>query len=151
MTLNVLQICQIKYSNDVKKKNITFRKPASDILIDRWEVDGIPRPTEQELLAQSDQYEDQYNLMKFSELGRALIQNHIDSIAQSQQYKNGVYCVSYAQSTNPIWAAEAQAFIAWRDSIFAYSLQVFSGIQEGEPAPTQEEFVAGFPEMVWPS
>lgn len=151
MTLNVVQICQAKYPGEVEKLHITFRQSEFEILIEEWKVEGIPRPTEAELLAEADEYEAAYHLIIFMQVGQQLIQNHIDDTAKSRQYNNGVYCASYAQSTNPVWAAEAQAFIAWRDSMYAYALQVFSDIQGGQPAPTQDEFVAGFPAMVWPS
>ncbi len=151
MTLNVAQVCQAKYPGEVEKLNITFRQTQFEILIESWKVIDVPRPTEAELLAEADQYEQAYNFIIFMQLGAVLVQEYIDTTAQSRQYKYGVYCASYAQSTNPVWAAEAQAFIAWRDSMYAYALQVFSDIQAGQPAPTQEEFVAGFPQIVWPS
>lgn len=151
MSLDISQICRTKYPGEVEKLNITFRRTEFDTVIVRWNVDGIERPTEAELLAQSDEYESAFNLIRFMEIGKEIVQNLIDTTAQSRQYNNGVYCASYAQSTNPVWAAEAQAFIAWRDLMYAYALQVFSDIQAGQTAPTQEEFVAGFPEMVWPS
>ncbi len=151
MTLNVAQVCQAKYPGQVEKLNITFRQTQFEILIESWNVDGVDRPYESELLAEAPQYEAAYHLIIFMQLGAVLVQDTIDATAQSRQYKDGVYCASYAQSTNPVWAAEAQAFLAWRDSIYAYALQVFSDIQAGQPAPTQEEFVAGFPKIVWPS
>lgn len=61
-----------------------------------------------------------------------------------------MYCSSYVQSTNLYWAAEAKAFIPWRDSMYAYAFQVFSDIQNEKPIPTQEEFEAGFPKIMWP-
>ena len=150
MTLNVAQICQAKYPGEVEKLNITFRQTQFDLLIETWNVAGVPRPKEADLLAEEAQYETPYNLIIFMQLGGILVQNSIDTTAQSRQYKDGVYCASYGQSTNPTWAAEAKAFIAWRDLMYAYALQVFSQIQGGQPAPTQDGFVAGFPVMVWP-
>lgn len=152
MTLNLAQVCQAKYPGEVEKLNITFQ--VSDFFAMRfhtWNVPGIPQPKEEDILAEADQYEQAYNKIIFIQNGDALVQERIDFTAQSRQYNNGVYCASYAQSTNPTWAAEATAFIAWRDDIFAYALEVYSDIQEGKPIPTQEEFVAGFPEIVWPS
>ncbi len=150
MTLNVAQICQAKYPGEVEMLNITFKQRDFDVVIYSWNVKGNPRPTEAELLAQADEYQSAYDLIIFMQIGEELVQQTIDTTAQSRQYKNGVYCASYAQSTNPVWAAEAEAFIAWRDSMYAYTLKVFSDIQAGEPIPTEDEFVAGFPEIVWP-
>ncbi len=150
MSLNIVQVCQAKYPGEVEKLNITFRQTDFDILIASWNVEGVERPTEAELLAEADQYEAAYNLMIFMIVGQQLVQTAIDDTAQSRQYRDGISCASYAQSTNPTWAAEAQAFIAWRDAMFIYALGVFKSIEDGNPAPTQEEFIAGFPTMVWP-
>jgi hypothetical protein len=34
--------------------------------------------------------------------------------------------------------------------MYAYAFQVFSDIQNEKPIPTQEEFEAGFPKIMWP-
>ena len=151
MTLTVDQVCQAKYPGQVEALNITFLQTATELLIDKWNVAGIARPTEAELLAEAPQYEQAYTLIIFMQTGGVLVQNAIDATARAKQYTDGVYCASYAQSTNPAWAAQAQTFIAWRDSMFIYALQVFANIQSGQPAPTPEKFVAGFPQIVWPS
>ena len=151
MSLDIVQICTVKYPGQLEAGNITFRLLDSGLVIATWNVSGIPQPLESDLLAQSAQYEPIYNLFVFTEQGKQLIQNTIDSTAQSQQYANGLSCASYAESTNPTWAAQAKSFIAWRDSIYVYALQVQSNIQQGQLAPTKEEFIAGFPVMVWPS
>ncbi len=63
MSLNIVQVCQAKYPGEVEKLNITFRQTDFDILIASWNVEGVERPTEAELLAEADQYEAAYNLM----------------------------------------------------------------------------------------
>ncbi len=151
MALDIVQICTVKYPGQLEAGNITFRLTDSGLVIASWNVSGIAQPLESDLLAQSDHYEPIYNLFVFNALGKQLIQNTVDNTAQSQQYANGVSCASYVESTNPVWAAQAKAFIAWRDSMYIYALQIQSNIQQGQPPPTQEEFVSGFPVMVWPS
>jgi hypothetical protein len=150
MTLSVPQICQAKFPGQVEMLNITFRARDFDVVISSWNVTNTPRPTEAELLAEADEYQSAYDFIIFKQLGEVLVQETIDTTAHTRQYDNGVSCASYAQSTNPNWAAEAISFIAWRDSMFAYMLEVYSDIQAGLPIPTQDEFVAGFPEIVWP-
>lgn len=150
MTLNVAQVCQAKYPGQVEKLNITFRQTDFDLLIDQWNVEGIARPSEADLLAEAADYEQAYALLIFMQLGTVLVQDTVDAVAQTKKYKDGVHCASYAQSTNAAWAAEAQAFVAWRDSIYAYALQQYANIQSGQPAPTEADFIAGFPEIVWP-
>ena len=49
---------------------------------------------------------------------------HVEGVAQSMSYKSAAHCAGYVSSTIPQWAAEAQAFVAWRDQVWltAYSL-----------------------------
>lgn len=86
---------------------------------------------------------------------RAAIRAHVDVTAQSRQYDNAVSCASYATSTNPVWAAEAAAFVAWRDAVWTYSFAELAKVENGErAAPTVEVFVAELVDavpMVWPS
>ena len=47
---------------------------------------------------------------------RAAIRAHVDATAQTRDYDNAVSCASYVNSTNPTWADEASAFVAWREA-----------------------------------
>lgn len=85
---------------------------------------------------------------------RAAIRAHVDAVAQIRQYDNAVSCASYVASTNPVWAAEAQAFVAWRDAVWVYAFTELDKVANGErQQPTVSEFidelVAAVP-MVWP-
>jgi len=86
---------------------------------------------------------------------RQAVQAHIDVTAQQRQYDSGYTCASYVNSTNPQWAAEAQAFIAWRDAVWAYSFAELAKVEDGErEQPTVEQFVAELAAAVpmeWPS
>lgn len=86
---------------------------------------------------------------------RAAIRAHVDATAQARDYDNAVSCASYVNSTNPQWAAEAQAFVAWRDAVWAYVFAELAKVENGQrPQPAIEEFVgeltAAVP-MEWPS
>lgn len=86
---------------------------------------------------------------------RAAIRAHVDATAQARDYDNAVSCASYVDSTNPTWAAEAQAFVAWRDAVLAYAFAELAKVENGQrPQPAIEEFVgeltAAVP-MEWPS
>jgi len=86
---------------------------------------------------------------------RAAIRAHVDATAQARNYDNAVSCASYVNSTNPQWAAEAQAFVAWRDAVWAYVFAELAEVENGQrPQPAIEEFVgeltAAVP-MEWPS
>ncbi|MEJ8308821.1 hypothetical protein [Agrobacterium larrymoorei] len=75
---------------------------------------------------------------------------HLDSVAQSKSYDNRVTIATYAGSTNAVWAAEAQAFIDWRDQALASMFAQLAAVQAGGDAPTVAEFIAALPEIVWP-
>ena len=150
MGLNVAQVCIAKYPGQVEKLNITFVQEELGIAIDVWNVEGIERPTEAELLAQADEYQFAYDSIVFLQANEIFVLQSIDITAQSRGYKDGMYCSSYVQSTNLYWAAEAKAFISWRDLMYAYAFQIFSYVQNEKPIQTQEEFEAGFPKIMWP-
>lgn len=80
------------------------------------------------------------------------LQGLIDHKAAEKEYASGFSCASYVSSSNPQWSAEAQAFIAWRDSVFEYAYQYFDDVQSGVITnPNFEDFFAGVPTMVWPT
>ncbi len=112
------------------------------IMINGETVDATPEQ-EAGMIALSN-YQDisSYNLA---------LQMAIDRKAEERQYAGGVACASYCNSTNAQWAEEAQTFIAWRDSVFAYGYHYLEQVQSGEiPNPSIESFLSGMPGMVWP-
>ena len=82
---------------------------------------------------------------------KAAFDAHLDSVAQSKSYDNRITIATYAVSTNAVWAAEAQAFIEWRDAALASMFSQLAAVQAGGDAPTIDEFIAALPEIVWPS
>lgn len=82
---------------------------------------------------------------------RIAIQAHIDATARQRDYDSGVSCASYVNSLNPLWAAEATAFIAWRDAVWAYAFQELAKVENGErEQPTIDEFLSELPQIEWP-
>lgn len=82
---------------------------------------------------------------------KAAFDAHLDEVAQERQYDNRVSIATYATSTNPAWAAEAQAYIAWRDAALIYMFEQLATVQAGEiQPPTVAEFIAGIDPIVWP-
>ena len=79
---------------------------------------------------------------------RAAVQVHLDAAAQSRLYTDGNSLATYAASTNPQWAAEAQAFVAWRDAVWAQVYGMWAS--PPDPVPSPEEVVAGLPLIEWP-
>jgi hypothetical protein len=75
---------------------------------------------------------------------RALAQ-HVDAVARARGYDGGADCASYALSGNPVWAAEAAAFLAWRDGFRAAADAALPA------APSIADLLASMPLMEWPA
>ena len=79
------------------------------------------------------------------------IQNLVDQTARERQFRDGVTLASYTASTKPKWAAEAQAFVAWRDNVWHYAYGELAKVQAGQrPQPTVEQFLAEIAPIAWP-
>lgn len=55
----------------------------------------------------------------------------------------------YFGSSNPRWAQDAKDWVAFRDAVMTYALDVINTYTKTGNAPTLSEFKAGFPKMVW--
>jgi len=83
---------------------------------------------------------------------RLEIQAMIDRKAQEKQYDSGATIASYVNSTVPKWVGDAQAFVAWRDSVWLYTFAELDKVQSGErEQPNVEDFLAELPVLEWPS
>lgn len=81
----------------------------------------------------------------------AAIQGIVDAAPAERLFRDGVTLASYVASTNPQWAAEAQAFVAWRDAVWAYAYTELAKVLSGErEIPVVEDFIAELPAIVWP-
>ena len=79
------------------------------------------------------------------------IQAVIDRTAQAREYTDGVSLASYVSSTDPQWAAEAAAFVAWRDAVWRYAYGELAKIQTGQRAqPSVAHIVAELPAIALP-
>ena len=79
------------------------------------------------------------------------IQATIDQAAQSRGYADGQGLATYTNSTIPAWSAEALAFVAWRDQVWAYAYQQLAAVQAQQRAqPTVAALVAELPSVTWP-
>jgi len=82
---------------------------------------------------------------------RAAIQSMIDRTANERQYDDGNSLASYVNSTVPEWAAEAQAFVIWRDQVWTYSLAELEKVKTGQrEQPSSGDFLAELPAFEWP-
>lgn len=79
------------------------------------------------------------------------IQNLVDSTARDRQFRDGVTLASYVGSTKQKWAAEAQAFVAWRDNVWFYAYGELAKVQAGtRQQPTVEQFITEIAPIAWP-
>lgn len=80
------------------------------------------------------------------------LQDHIDETARFKGYADGIALAGYSTSTIPTWAAEAQAFISWRDQAWIYAYTELAKVQGGQRSvPTIVELIAELPRITWPS
>lgn len=80
------------------------------------------------------------------------IEAHADAVARSRQYRDADRLASYVNSKNTAWAAEATAFVAWRDAVWGYACAQMAAVQAGQrPQPSVAELVDEMPVISWPS
>ena len=80
------------------------------------------------------------------------IQTHVDATARARGYSDGYGLASYLASQVPQWAAEAIAFVAWRDAVWLYAYQELSKVQAGQRAqPAVTELIGELPAITWPA
>lgn len=82
---------------------------------------------------------------------RRAIQTKIDATAQERGYDSGVTCSSYLGSTSPTWAAEAGAFVSWRDAVWGYAYGELAKVEGGDrEQPSVAGIVSELPAIEWP-
>lgn len=55
----------------------------------------------------------------------------------------------YFGSSNPRWAQDAKDWVAFRDAVMTYALDIINTYSKTGNAPSLAAFKAGFPKMVW--
>lgn len=55
----------------------------------------------------------------------------------------------YLGSSNPRWAQDAKDWVAFRDAVMTYALDIINTYTKTGNAPSLAAFKAGFPKMVW--
>lgn len=80
------------------------------------------------------------------------LNDHFDSVAQTKQYDSKITCALRAGFSGP-YQQEGIAFAQWMDSCNESAYQIYAAIASGEMQPfdSEEDFIATFPQMVWPS
>lgn len=79
------------------------------------------------------------------------ISAHITEIAKGRGYDSQDRLASYVLSDVPAWKAEAQAFITWRDLVWAYVFMSQAAVASGQRTqPDIEAFKSELPQIQWP-
>ena len=76
----------------------------------------------------------------------AAIDRHIEAQARAMQYNGAAHLASYVASGVAEWAAEAQAFVAWRDAVWQAALGLLADAQTSGDVPSVEDALAALPE-----
>lgn len=76
------------------------------------------------------------------------IDAHVEARALLMRYNSAAHMASYVASTNATWAAEAQAFVAWRDRVWLAALAMLDRAQVSGEVPTAEDVINALPD--WP-
>ena len=80
----------------------------------------------------------------------AAVQKHIDAMAVSRGYADGVALAGYVASNVATWAYEAHAFIAWRDAVLDYAYAQLAAVQVGQrQQPTVQGLIGELPSVDW--
>lgn len=77
-----------------------------------------------------------------------IIDAHVESVAKSRGYNSAASCASYVADPNPVWAAEAEAFIAWRSAVWTTALALLATTTS---IPEEEAVMAALPQITWPA
>lgn len=78
------------------------------------------------------------------------VQTLLDTTASTRGYDGILSACTYATSTNPVFAAEAQACVEWRDACWTHCYQVMNNVQTGLRAiPTVAELLSELPAISW--
>lgn len=112
-----------------------------------WNNTEIPKPSKEEL----NQWENEVSLIYLQKTIEKELRELIESKPGERGYDSIATISSYITSSNIQWKAEADAFIAWRDSVFEYAYNIQSQVQLGQiSVPTIEEFISNVPILEWP-
>ena len=75
----------------------------------------------------------------------AAIDAHVEAQAKAMGYNSAANCAGYRDSTVPAWVDEAQAFIAWRDSVWQAAFALQTQHTADQTIPEVEEIISALP------
>ena len=79
-----------------------------------------------------------------------LVQKLMDDTVKTRGYDDVFTCISYVNSTDETFRAEANSVLAWRDRVWRKCYTMLAEIEAGQrEIPTQEELLAELPTLEW--
>ncbi|MFN4100110.1 MAG: hypothetical protein ACK4GT_10070 [Pararhodobacter sp.] len=75
----------------------------------------------------------------------AAIDARVEGQARELGYNSAAHLAGYAASTVPDWAAEARAFIAWRDQVWQVVFALHDRHSAAQTLPTVEDVTGALP------
>jgi hypothetical protein len=79
-----------------------------------------------------------------------LAQDHLDRVARSRDYYDCARLCGFTTSMNPVFKAEAQAGVAFRDAVWEYCIKLLEDVTNGLIAiPDEKTFIADMPDIKW--
>lgn len=80
------------------------------------------------------------------------VQNYLDTAAKERGYDGILSLCSYATSTDPVFTAEGQSGVNFRDAVWRRCYEILAAVETGErQPPTGAELLAELPKMIWPT
>lgn len=154
MSLTFEQILITAYRQNFALGQFTMAdfNDGNGVVISRWNVPNVTQPSHDEVMAlDTPTLEELFNFYAFVDAGTPLLAAYVDGVARQQQYNDAVSCASYVNSTNATWKAQAETFIAWRDSVYTYVITQETLMQNGSRSiPSFEDFKTELPVITWP-
>lgn len=80
------------------------------------------------------------------------VQAWLDTEARTREYDGILSLCTYASDPDPGFAAEGQAGVVWRGSVWRACYTIMADVKAGNrTVPTAEDLIAALPPMVWPT
>jgi hypothetical protein len=146
--MELSNIIKCKFGEAVlTKMSVILQDDGQGAYIAKWDESLGDMPDQDTLNMWEQEVQMQYIQSQFEDAMSVVV----NSKPEEKGYDNIATLCSYTTSKNPQWKAEADAFIEWRDDLFAYAYQILADVQEGKiEIPNEQEFLDNAPQLVWP-
>lgn len=78
------------------------------------------------------------------------VQKLMDKTVQARGYDDVFTCISYVNSTDDTFKAEANAVLQWRDLVWRKCYEILADVEAGKrTVPSEAELLAELPKLEW--